>query len=127
MSQGDLGGPPRGGGRPPGGRPPAARWGGPPSSAPRPRGARPPAARPSALANRDGLQSLGEEISRSQRSNRRRSSRRRRRARRLLTTLGVVILLVVGTVAGYGWYLNHQIHRVDVKNLTPGATTGAEA
>ena len=39
----------------------------------------------------------------------------------------MVILLVVGTVVGYGWYLNHQIHRVDVKNLTPGATTGADA
>jgi LCP family protein required for cell wall assembly len=39
----------------------------------------------------------------------------------------VVVLLVVGTVVGYGWYLNHQIHRVDVKGLTPGATTGADA
>jgi len=39
----------------------------------------------------------------------------------------VVIVLVVGAVAGYGWYLNHQIHRVDVKGLTPGATTGADA
>ena len=33
-------------------------------------------------------------------------------------TLMLVIVLVAGAAAGYGWYLNHEIHRIDLKNLT---------
>lgn len=34
--------------------------------------------------------------------------------------------MIVGAVAGYGWYLNHEINRVPVKGLTPEPTSGAE-
>lgn len=38
----------------------------------------------------------------------------------------VVVLLIVGT-AGYGWYLNSQINRIDVKGLTNAPISGADA
>ena len=54
-------------------------------------------------------------------------SRRRRRVRLVLFILAVLIFVAVGSSLGYGWYLNHEIHRVAVKGLTPEPTTGAEA
>jgi LCP family protein required for cell wall assembly len=42
-------------------------------------------------------------------------------------TLALVVVLVVGAGAGYAWYLNHEIHRIDVKGLTDIPTTGADA
>ncbi len=38
-----------------------------------------------------------------------------------------MVILVVGGGAGYAWYLNHEIHRIDVKGLTDVPTSGAEA
>ena len=39
----------------------------------------------------------------------------------------LVIVLVAGAAAGYGWYLNHEIHRIDLKNLTSAPVKGADA
>ncbi len=111
-------------GRPPGStmteRTPSAPDG-TPNAVPGPDGApgdgRPP------LANEAGLQALGEQMAQS------RPPRRRIRRRRLVIVLGVVGVLIVVAVAGvlgYAWYLNHEIHRVDVRGLSGAPTTGAE-
>ncbi len=42
-------------------------------------------------------------------------------------TLLLVIVLIAGAAAGYGWYLNHEIHRIDLKNLTSAPVKGADA
>jgi LCP family protein required for cell wall assembly len=42
-------------------------------------------------------------------------------------TLTLVLVLVAGAAAGYGWYLNHEIHRIDLKNLTSAPVKGADA
>ena len=38
-----------------------------------------------------------------------------------------MIVLIAGAAAGYGWYLNHEIHRIDLKNLTSAPVKGADA
>jgi LCP family protein required for cell wall assembly len=70
-----------------------------------------------------GLQALGDQI----RSTHRGRRGRHRKTRWILGTLAVVIVLVVGGTAGYAWYLNHEIHRIDVKGLTDVPTSGADA
>ena len=42
-------------------------------------------------------------------------------------TLLLVLVLIAGAAAGYGWYLNHEIHRIDLKNLTSAPVKGADA
>ncbi len=42
-------------------------------------------------------------------------------------TLALVLVLVVGAAAGYGWYLNHEIHRIDLRNLTSAPVKGDDA
>jgi LCP family protein required for cell wall assembly len=42
-------------------------------------------------------------------------------------TVVVVVILAVGSAAGYAWYLNHEIHRIDVRGLREVPTTGADA
>jgi LCP family protein required for cell wall assembly len=42
-------------------------------------------------------------------------------------TLLLVMVLIAGAAAGYGWYLNHEIHRIDLKNLTSSPVKGADA
>ena len=42
-------------------------------------------------------------------------------------TLALVIVLIAGAAAGYGWYLNHEIHRIDLKNLTSAPAKGDDA
>ena len=42
-------------------------------------------------------------------------------------TLLLVLVLIVGATAGYGWYLNHEIHRIDLKNLTSAPVKGEDA
>ena len=103
------------------------------------RGKAPPQDEPSAAGNSSpgnlgGLEALGNEMNRSsrsaQQSSRRssqKSSRRRRRAKRIVLSLIAVIVLVVSATAGYAWYLNHEIHRIDVRGLTGVPTTGADA
>jgi LCP family protein required for cell wall assembly len=48
----------------------------------------------------------------------------------VLAATATVLVLAVGGVAGYAWYLNAQIHRIAVKNLTAspksGVTKGTE-
>jgi LCP family protein required for cell wall assembly len=88
-----------------------------------------------------GLHDLGREIDEATRA-RRRSRRptrgtgpahaapRSRVKRRLWWVAGSVVTALVvlaGAVAGYGWYLNAQIHRIDLKNLTSAPVKGADA
>jgi LCP family protein required for cell wall assembly len=42
-------------------------------------------------------------------------------------TFFAVLVLLVGAAAGYGWYLNHEINRIDLKNLTSSPVKGADA
>ena len=42
-------------------------------------------------------------------------------------TLLLVIVLIVGAAAGYAWYLNHEIHRIDLHNLANAPSKGADA
>ena len=78
---------------------------------------------PTGTFDESGLEALGDEI----RGGRRVHRRRHRKTGWVLGTLAVVVLLVVGGTAGYAWYLNHEIHRIDVRGLTDAPTTGAEA
>ncbi len=52
---------------------------------------------------------------------------RKRTAAWIGGTLALVLVLIVGAVAGYGWYLNHEIHRIDLKNLTSAPLKGDDA
>jgi LCP family protein required for cell wall assembly len=74
-----------------------------------------------------GLQSLGEEIQRTGVRAHRRDRRRFRKTKRILLSLAAVILLLAGGSVGYGWYLSHEIHRIDVRGLIDSPTTGADA
>ena len=51
--------------------------------------------------------------------------------RRTATWIGgtvlLVLVLIAGAAAGYGWYLNHEIHRIDLRNLTSAPIKGADA
>jgi LCP family protein required for cell wall assembly len=99
------------GGPPSGGYQGRRRGGGdPPSSAP--------------VANEAGLRALGQSIDATPR---RRPSRRKRRLRLTLIVLGLVVVLIAGVVGGYGWYLNHQVHRITVEGLAAGETQGSES
>jgi LCP family protein required for cell wall assembly len=42
-------------------------------------------------------------------------------------TVALVVVLIAGAAAGYGWYLNHEIHRIDLKNLTSAPVKGDDA
>jgi LCP family protein required for cell wall assembly len=43
-----------------------------------------------------------------------------------LSVTTVIVLIAAGTF-GYGWYLNHQIHRIKVKGLSASVVAGADA
>jgi len=90
--------------------------------------------RPSSAGTFDetGLRALGDQVARANGRNRGRGGGRRRSGghRRLwwvLGTVGVVLVVLVGGTAGYAWYLNHEIHRLDVHGLVDVPTSGAEA
>ena len=38
-----------------------------------------------------------------------------------------MVVVLVGSVAGYAWYLNHEVHRIKVSGLSPAVTTGKDA
>jgi LCP family protein required for cell wall assembly len=59
--------------------------------------------------------------------NERKARRRKHRVRRILLSVTAVIVLVAGVAVGYGWYLNHQIHRIKVKGLSASLVNGADA
>ena len=56
---------------------------------------------------------------------------KRRSGKRTLAWVGgtvtLALVLVVGAAAGYGWYLNHEIHHIDLKNLTSAPVKGDDA
>ena len=88
-----------------------------------------------------GLHELGRQIDEAERTGRggrggrrrgahaaaRPSRSRRRTVTYVLGTVGLVIGLVVGATAGYAWYLNHEIHRIDLHNLTSAPVKGEDA
>jgi LCP family protein required for cell wall assembly len=76
------------------------------------------------VANEAGLRALGQTIDATRR---RRPSKRKRRLRRTLLVLGLVVVLIAAAIAGYGWYLNRQVHRINVKGLAAGETQGSES
>ena len=39
----------------------------------------------------------------------------------------MVLVLIAGAAAGYGWYLNHEIHHIDLRNLTSAPVKGDDA
>ena len=88
----------------------------------------------SSTFDESGLRALGEQASsRAPRRAPRRTGTggpRGGRHRRLWWALGivgvVVVVLVAGTV-GYAWYIDHEIHRLDVRGLTDVPTSGADA
>ncbi len=51
----------------------------------------------------------------------------RRKVAYVFGSLFLVLVLIAGAAAGYAWYLNDQIHRIDLKNLTTSPTKGADA
>jgi LCP family protein required for cell wall assembly len=51
----------------------------------------------------------------------------RRKVVWVLGSLLLVVVLIAGAVGGYAWYLNHEIHRIDLHNLTSSPVKGADA
>ncbi|HEY1445817.1 MAG TPA: LCP family protein [Acidimicrobiales bacterium] len=51
----------------------------------------------------------------------------RRKVVYVLGSLFLVLVLVAGAAAGYGWYLNREIHHIDLHNLTSAPGKGADA
>jgi LCP family protein required for cell wall assembly len=77
-----------------------------------------------------GLKKLGEEIRNGHKpaSHRvKKTPKRFKKTKRVLLALVILIVVGAGAAAGYGFYLNHQLHRLDVKGLTDSPTTGADA
>src|SRR5271157_1408052 len=107
-----------------------------------------PAAEPAENPVEKGLHELGREIDEAQRAARGKKNKgangdggqrgpahaapkkkhsRRRTVAWATGTLLLVLVLIAGAAAGYGWYLNHEIHRIDLKNLTSAPVKGADA
>jgi LCP family protein required for cell wall assembly len=57
----------------------------------------------------------------------RKSRSRKRTAAWIGGTIMLVLVLVAGAAAGYGWYLNHEIHHIDLRNLTSAPVKGDDA
>ena len=94
-----------------------------------------------------GLRDLGRQIEESNRAGGRRKGKRgnddgghqgpahaaskgRSRKRTLAWvggTITLVLVLLAGAAAGYGWYLNHEIHHIDLRNLTSAPVKGDDA
>jgi LCP family protein required for cell wall assembly len=51
----------------------------------------------------------------------------RRKVVYVLGSIFLVLVLITGAVAGYAWYLNHQIHRISLHNLSDSPSKGADA
>ncbi len=73
-----------------------------------------------------GLHELGERVAEAEASRQKHRSRHRR-LWWVLGSIGAVVVVIVGGTAGYAWYLNHEIHRFDVRGLSNVPTTGADA
>ncbi len=81
---------------------------------------------PTHTFDESGLRSLGDEVNRSTGSRRRRPARHRK-AKWILGSVAVLVLVAVGGTAAYAWYLNHEIHRIEVRGLIDVPTSGADA
>jgi LCP family protein required for cell wall assembly len=79
-------------------------------------------------ANRSGGRRKGKAEGHSARQGPAHAARKTRSRKRTVAwvtgTLALVLVLVAGAAAGYGWYLNHEIHRIDLKNLTSAPVKG---
>lgn len=53
-------------------------------------------------------------------------ARRRRRRRRALLGAALALVAIVGALAGYGEYLNHEIRRLDVRGLSAASSSGVQ-
>jgi LCP family protein required for cell wall assembly len=51
----------------------------------------------------------------------------RRKVAYVFGALFLVLVLIAGAAAGYAWYLNDQIHRISLHNLSDSPTKGADA
>jgi hypothetical protein len=51
----------------------------------------------------------------------------RRKVAYVLGSIFLVLVLIAGAVGGYAWYLNHQIHRISLHNLSDSPSKGADA
>jgi len=70
---------------------------------------------------------LGDQVARADGKHGRRRGGRHRKVWWILGSVGVVLVVLVGGTAGYAWYLNHEIHRIDVRGLVDVPTSGADA
>ncbi len=98
-----------------------------------------PAVNPADNPVERGLHQLGRQIEEAERTgNGRRGGKgahaapkKKRSARRTVAWVGgtllLVVVLIAGAGAGYAWYLNHEIHRIDLHNLTSAPVKGADA
>ena len=51
----------------------------------------------------------------------------RRKVVYVLGSVFLVLVLIAGAAAGYAWYLNDQIHRISLRNLSDSPSKGADA
>ena len=51
----------------------------------------------------------------------------RRKVTYVLGSIFLVLVLIAGAAAGYAWYLNDQIHRISLHNLSDSPSKGADA
>ncbi len=81
---------------------------------------------PTSTFDESGLSDLGERVAEADAS-RRKQRPRHRRLWWVLGSIGALVVVIAGGSAGYAWYLNHEIHRFDVRGLTDVPTTGADS
>ena len=62
--------------------------------------------------------------SRMRRRKARESSRRRRRVKWAILVIGIALFVLLGSLFGYVWFLNSEIHRVKVRGLGASPTAG---
>jgi LCP family protein required for cell wall assembly len=79
-----------------------------------------------------GLHELGRQIEAAQGKKRGAHAAGKKRSRKrtvawVLGTLGLVVAVLIAGTAGYAWYLNHEIHRIDLRNLASAPGKGADA
>ncbi len=86
-----------------------------------------PNGRSSPTFDESGLRALGDEVARAHGGRRRHSRSRHRKLWWVLGAVGLLLVVAVGGTAGYAWYLNGRIHRLDVKGLLDVPLTGADA